>query len=73
MDNPFTTVREHHGWTKRELAEALGVSRQAVGFYEAGDRRPETDIAYRLIDLAARDGISVSLEDIYPRERESAA
>lgn len=67
MPNVFTTVRTARGWTQAELARQLGCSRAAVSLYEIGARRPETETAYRLLDLAAAGGLTLSLEDVYPR------
>lgn len=42
-------AREARGWNRVQLAEALGLTRQAVSLYENGDRSPTT----KTLDLAA--------------------
>lgn len=73
MANAFTTVRQARGWTQAELARRLECSRAAVSLYEMGARRPETETAYRLLDLARDSGIDLSLEDVYPRRGDGDA
>ena len=41
-------LRESRGLTQRELAEAIGVSRQAIGLYEAGEREPDLSTLQKL-------------------------
>ena len=49
-------LRREHGYTQEELAEKLGVSRQAVSKWERQEASPDTD---NLIALARLYGISV--------------
>ena len=64
----FRHFREHVGWSQTKLAGQLGLCGQsAIGNYERGSRSPDTDIAYRFIDLARTHNFPVCLEDIYPR------
>lgn len=37
--------------TQQEVAEAVGVTRSALGMYETGDRVPRDDIKVRLSDF----------------------
>ncbi|ADU50139.1 helix-turn-helix domain protein [Thermaerobacter marianensis DSM 12885] len=41
-------MREARGLTQRELATAIGVSRQAIGLYEAGEREPDLTTIQKL-------------------------
>lgn len=50
-------LREKRGMTQRELADAIGVSRQAIGFYESGEREPDLTTIQK---LAHALGTSVS-------------
>lgn len=50
-------LREARGLTQRELAEAIGVSRQAIGLYEVGAREPDLATVQRLAH-ALRTSIS---------------
>lgn len=56
--NPKTlqAIRLDRGLTALALADAVGVSRQAVWYWEAGQMRPSTD---RLADLAAALGVPI--------------
>lgn len=68
--NAISRIRQHTGWSQARLAAALGVSRQAVTWWEAGGRRPEIDIAWRMVQAARQEGLSLGLEDVYPEPRE---
>lgn len=49
--------RERGGWSRREIADAAGVSTQFVTYLETGARNPSEDTVERLIvamDLPAR-------------------
>lgn len=54
--------------SQRALANILGITRTAISNYECGSRYPDLKIAYKILDLAATKGITLSLEDIYPRK-----
>ncbi len=49
------TLRKKHGITQEQLADELGVSRQAISKWETGEAFPETD---KLIALCERFGVS---------------
>jgi transcriptional regulator with XRE-family HTH domain len=49
-------LREAAGWSQAELAQAAGVSQQAVNTYERGERCPSWEAALR---LAAALGVPV--------------
>src|SRR5258706_7418446 len=55
-DYPFgqgiLTLRSHMGITQNQLADLLGVSRRAVGAWEAGSKYPNVDNLKRFIALA---------------------
>lgn len=57
------TLREEHGMSQLELAEQLGVSRQTVSRWEAGQIKPSADNLLRLsrlwgvpVDALLKDG-----------------
>ena len=60
MKNRLRVLRAEKGWTQAELAERLGVSRQAVNALETEKHDPSLDLAYR---NAAQFGAAV--EDIF--------
>ncbi|MCS4295163.1 putative transcriptional regulator [Comamonas sp. BIGb0152] len=48
MDNHLRTLRAKAQWTQADLAQRLGVSRQAVNALETGKHDPSLDLAYRI-------------------------
>ena len=49
-------LRKEHGYSQEQLADALGISRQAVSKWERGEASPDTD---NLIALARLYGVTV--------------
>ena len=56
LGNRLAELRKQHGLSQEELADQLGVSRQAVSKWERGEASPDTD---NLIELARIYGISL--------------
>lgn len=48
MKNQLRALRAEAGWTQAQLAERLGVSRQAVNALEVEKHDPSLDLAYRI-------------------------
>ena len=46
--NRIAVLRVERGLARRELAEAIGVNHQTVGYLERGDYNPSLDLAFRL-------------------------
>jgi DNA-binding XRE family transcriptional regulator len=46
--NRIAVLRAERGISRRQLAEALGVHYQTVGYLERGEFRPSLDLALRL-------------------------
>ena len=63
MKNRLRLLRAERGWTQADLAERLGVSRQAVNALETEKHDPSLGLAYR---IAAVFGVPV--EDIFDNE-----
>lgn len=65
-------MRKVRGWSQEDLAEQVGVSRQAVSRWEAGSAKPDADKIIVLCDLF---GISADylLRDDYAGEQKPAA
>jgi transcriptional regulator with XRE-family HTH domain len=61
-DGRLRELREFHGFSQRELAEAVGVDESALSRWESGKRVPRIDAAARLafvlrrLEQAARKG-----------------
>lgn len=51
FNEKLTTLRKSHGYTQEQLAEQLGVSRQAVSRWELGDTTPEMNILIQLCKI----------------------
>jgi transcriptional regulator with XRE-family HTH domain len=45
----LATSRQQGGWSRREIAEAAGISTQFVTYLESGERHPSPDTVERLI------------------------
>ena len=56
LGNRLAELRKQHGLSQEELADQLGVSRQAISKWERGEASPDTD---NLIELARIYGISL--------------
>ena len=74
-------LRKARGLSQQQLAEALGLSRSAVGMYETGRREPDMDVLqllsdYFMVDMntlmatpsAETDELSTLLETLRNRE-----
>jgi len=68
LANRLQKLRKEHGYTQESLADALGVSRQAVSKWECTEASPDTD---NLIALARL--YKMSLDDIVNGNEEPAA
>jgi DNA-binding XRE family transcriptional regulator len=69
MSNIIEEVRNKIGMSRKDMAEHLNITDGAISNYEHGTRFPKPDVAYGIKDLAASHGISITLEDIYPRPK----
>lgn len=64
MKNELRAMRQAHGLTQQQLAEALGVSRQTVISIEAGKYDPSLALAFAIARLFA-----VRIEDVFYPEK----
>ena len=48
LHNRLAVLRAERGATRRQLAEAVGVNVQTIGFLERGDYGPSVELALRL-------------------------
>ena len=49
--NRIKILREERGLSRKELAEAIGVNMQTVGYLERMEYTPSLDLAFRICDL----------------------
>jgi len=50
MKNRLRVLRAENGWSQAELAQRLGVSRQAVNAIETGKHDPSLTLAFSLAE-----------------------
>ena len=60
MKNRLRALRAEKDWTQADLAEKLGVSRQAVNAIETGKHDPSLTLAFALADTFGQ-----SIEDMF--------
>ncbi|MFW6599383.1 helix-turn-helix transcriptional regulator [Propionibacteriaceae bacterium Y2011] len=60
MDNDIRSLRTARGWTQRDLAERLDVSRQTVNALETGRYDPSLPLAFKVAKLFER-----TIEDVF--------
>lgn len=51
MDNDIRRLRTERGWTQKDLAERLDVSRQTVNALETGRYDPSLPLAFRIAEV----------------------
>ena len=56
--NRIALFRAERGVSRRELAEAVGVNNQTIGYLERGDYKPSLELAMK---IASYFGVSVEL------------
>lgn len=64
MKNRIRVLRAERKWTQADLAERIGVSRNAVNSIENGRFDPSLPMAYRFSDV-----FGLPVEDIFPKEK----
>ncbi len=58
MYNRIALFRADHGLSRRDLAKAVGVNPQTIGYLERGDYKPSLELALR---IAGRFAVPVEL------------
>jgi len=58
MHNRIALFRAERGVSRRELAEAVGVNNQTIGYLERGDYKPSLELALK---IARFFGVNVEL------------
>ena len=51
MGEKILNMRKARGWSQEELAERVGVTRQAVSRWETGSAKPDADKIIAICDL----------------------
>ncbi len=63
LHNRLTVLRAERGLSRQELADALGVNYQTIGYLERGEYNPSLDLALR-----AAEYFGLPLEAIFSRQ-----
>ena len=63
LHNRLAVLRAERGLTRQELAAAIAVNYQTVGYLERGDYSPSLEMAFRLAEYFA-----LPIEAIFARE-----
>ena len=51
LHNRITVLRAERGMSRQDLADALGVNYQTIGYLERGEYNPSLDLAFRIAEL----------------------
>ena len=73
VHNRLALLRAEHGVSRRDLADALGVHYQTVGYLERGEYNPSLHLALRIARFFDVPVEVVFSLDPFPRVRDSAA
>jgi putative transcriptional regulator len=63
IHNRLAVLRAERSLSRHELAEAIGVNFQTIGYLERGDYRPSLELAFRLAEY-----FDLPIEAIFARE-----
>lgn len=66
MKSRLRVLRAEREWTQEQLADAIGVSRQAINALETGRHDPSLDLAFR---IAAAFAVPVEQVFLNPHEQ----
>ena len=51
LHNRLAVLRAERGMSRQELADALGVNYQTIGYLERGEYNPSLELAFRISEL----------------------
>lgn len=54
-DSPIAQLRIERGMTQQDLADALGVRQQQIGFWETGFRKPKLESVAKMASVLGVD------------------
>ncbi len=64
MKNKLRVLRAEHDWTQEDLAQKLGISRQAVIAIEKEKYNPSLELAFKIARLFRKPVEEIFLEDV---------
>ena len=62
IQNRITVLRAERGLSRQQLADALGINYQTVGYLERGDYNPSLELAFRIAEY-----FGLPLEAVFSR------
>jgi putative transcriptional regulator len=63
IQNRITVLRAERGLSRQQLAGALGINYQTVGYLERGDYNPSLELAFRIAEY-----FELPLEAVFSRQ-----
>jgi putative transcriptional regulator len=63
LENRLSVLRAERSLTRQQLADAIGVNYQTIGYLERGDYSPSLEMAFRLAEF-----FELPIEAIFARE-----
>ena len=63
IQNCITVLRAERGLSRQQLADALGINYQTVGYLERGDYNPSLELAFRIAEY-----FGLPLEAVFSRQ-----
>jgi len=63
LHNRIAVLRAEHGLSRQQLADAVDVNYQTIGYLERGDYNPSLELAFRLGEV-----FGVPIEAIFSRQ-----
>jgi putative transcriptional regulator len=64
LHNRIAVLRAERGLTRQDLADAIGINFQTIGYIERGDYNPSLELAFRL-----REFFKLPIEVIFSRKQ----
>ncbi len=61
--NRLAVLRAERGLTRQELADAVNINYQTIGYLERGEYNPSLDLAFKIAEL-----FGVPIEAVFSRE-----
>ncbi|HAB4051759.1 TPA_asm: helix-turn-helix domain-containing protein [Salmonella enterica subsp. diarizonae] len=71
--NNLKKLRKEAGISQASLASFLEASQGAIAHYEKGIRKPNVDIAKKIIEALNANGVSCTFEDVFPAQKANKA
>ena len=63
ISNRIAVLRAERGLSRQQLAEAVGINYQTVGYLERGDYNPSLELAFRIAEY-----FGLPLEAVFSRQ-----